>query len=105
MKLSTFNALRDNTAEATGCGSFTVTYTDTAGAYFTEGSGVLAEYAVARQLVVFSAGDVHFLGADGVEDTWTIGGGSAFPVVIPVAVLQVFATGTSVAAGDIKGIR
>lgn len=99
MKLTTYNALCD-TADAPARGSFTVVPTDTVGAYFTEDNVT----AVARQLIVFSAGTVKFRSADGVDDTWTIGAGAAFPVAIRIAVVQVYATGTSVTAGDIKAL-
>lgn len=100
MKLSTFNALFAEDATAPARGSFVVVPTDTVEAYFTEGG----ETAVSRGLAVFSAGTVRFIGADGTTDTWTLGAGFTFPVTIPVAVKQVLATGTTVAAGGIRGL-
>lgn len=97
MKLSTFNALLDSDMSEFGRGSATVVPDDDND--FLE-DGVTA---VARRLMVFGAGTVHFLGADNEEDTWTIGAGASFPVDIPVAVRRVYENST-VAAGNIKAI-
>lgn len=101
MKLTTYNAISGDFPDAPARGSFTVTPTDVAAAYFTEEG----ETAVARSLLVFASGTVHFLGADGVEDTWTLGASVSYPFLIPVAIKQVFATGTTVGAGSIKGLK
>jgi len=79
-----------------GIGSKTVTPSDTAEVYTGD---------FARQLVVFAAGAVCFVGADGVEDTWTFTEDMAYPQRVEVAVSKVKATGTTVAAGNIKAIR
>lgn len=61
------------------------------------------EYA--RQLLVFAAGDVVIVGADGAEDTWTFTSDMSFPQPIDVAASKVKSTGTTVAAGNIKALR
>lgn len=91
MKTTAFHERNDATKP--GLGSKTVTPSNTAPIW--EG-----EYA--RSLHVLAAGDVHFLGADGVEDTWTVSA-EMVPFVIPVAVSMVYSTGTS--AATIKAIR
>lgn len=54
-----------------------------------------------RQLEILAAGDVCFVGTDGVTDTW--------PCVerdsIPIRITLVKATGTTVPLGKLKGIR
>ena len=85
-----------NDAAKPGLGSVTVTPSDADEIYPGD---------VARSLAVFSAGDVCFVGADGATDTWTFTSSMSFPQLIPVAVAKVKATGTTVAAGDIKAIR
>lgn len=94
MKATACEATTDPTKP--GMGSKTVTYSDTADIYD-------GEYA--RQLVVFSDGDVAFVGADDAVDTWTFTAAMVFPQVIPVLVKRVKFTGTTVSAGDIKAIR
>lgn len=94
MKNAAFH--EENDATKPGLGSKTVVPSDTVDIY--EG-----EYA--RELVVFSEGDVCFVGADGVEDTWTFTADMGYPQRINVAVTKVKATGTDVTAGDIKAIR
>jgi hypothetical protein len=49
----------------------------------------------AMSLYVTTAGDVCFVGADGQEDTWAVPAN----FIIPVAVKQVKATGTTGGAG------
>lgn len=98
MKLDTFHALRENDASGPGMGSWTVVPDDDAN--FTDADD---NPIVARQLVVFADGTVHFLGADNVEDTWTFTSGMAFPQRIEVAVKRVYEDST-VAAGNIKAI-
>lgn len=56
-----------------------------------------------RSLVVFAAGDVKFRGINGTDDTWTIPSG-AVPYTIPVAMIRVWDTGTTVANADLRGI-
>lgn len=97
MKLSTFNAQFDTDSAGPGRGSATVVPDDDND--FAEDG----EPAVARRLIVFAAGTVHFLGADGVEDTWTFTSGMGFPMEIPVAVKRVYEDST-VTAGNIKAI-
>jgi len=97
MKLSTFNAQFDTDSAGPGRGSATVVPDDDND--FTEDG----EAAVARRLVVFAEGTVHFLGADGEEDTWTLTADMAYPLEIPVAVKRVYEDST-VTAGNIKAI-
>jgi hypothetical protein len=56
-----------------------------------------------RSLVVFAAGDVKFRSLNGTEDTWTIPE-AAVPYTIPVAMVRVYDTGTTVADADMRGI-
>lgn len=93
MTKSEFNA---QDATKVGYGSKTVVPSDSADVYDGE---------FTRALVVFSDGDVAFVGADGAADTWTFTASMSFPQLIPVAVSKVKATGTTVGAGDIKAIR
>lgn len=71
-----------------GTGSFTLTKSDA-----TVYSPPL------RSLYVTGAGDVHFTGADGVEDTWTVSDNTT----IPVMMTKVFDTGTT--GTGLHGIR
>lgn len=74
--------------DAPGVGSLAVTPNDT-----TTYSPPL------RSLRCTGAGDVCFVGLDGVEDTWTV---AAFDL-IPVMMTKVKATGTT--ATGLKGVR
>lgn len=56
-----------------------------------------------RSLVVFAAGDVKFRSINGTEDTWTIPD-AAVPYTIPVAMVRVFDTGTSISNANMRGI-
>lgn len=94
MKTQEFLSTPD--AAKPGTGSTTVTPSDSADIYTGE---------FARELVVFSAGAVCFVGADGATDTWTFTSGMSYPQRINVAVSKVKSTGTTVTAGDIKAIR
>ncbi|WP_439624081.1 spike base protein, RCAP_Rcc01079 family [Gemmata sp.] len=94
MKTGLFHESTETTAP--GYGSKTVVPSDTDPIY-------VGEYA--RELVVFSAGAVCFVGADGATDTWTFTSGMGYPQRINIAVTKVKATGTTVIAGDIKAIR
>jgi len=99
MKLTTFNSQFDTDSAGPGRGSATVVPDDGAEFGFTEDD----VEAVARRLVVFGEGTVHFLGADNEEDTWTFTSDMSYPVEIPVAVKRVYED-SSVAAGNIKAI-
>jgi hypothetical protein len=94
MKTGLFHESTETTAP--GYGSKTVVPSDTEPIYAEEYS---------RWLVVFSAGAVSFVGADGATDTWTLTGGMSYPQRIHIAMSKVLATGTTVAAGDIKAVR
>jgi hypothetical protein len=96
MRIGECHNSRDSTSP--GLGSKTVTPSDTATDEIWPGE-------VARQLVVFSAGDVCFVGIDGETDTWTFTEDMSYPQTIDVFVKRVKATGTDVTAGDIKAIR
>jgi hypothetical protein len=96
VKKNDFHFANDVTKPALG--SKTVVPSDTSGAEIYAG-----EYA--RSLMVFSAGTVCFTGVDGADDTWTFGASMPYPQMIPVAVVNVKAAGTSVSAGDIKALR
>lgn len=50
-----------------------------------------ANSAVYRSLWVTGAGDVHFTGADGNDDTWTVPSNT----LIPVMVTRVYSTNTT----------
>lgn len=100
MKITTFRAQFDTDSSGPGRKSITVTPSDDAG--FTEDG----EVAVARRLIVFGAGTVRIRGVDDAEgagDTWTFTSAMTYPQEIPVAVRQVYFTGTSVTE-DIKAI-
>ncbi len=56
-----------------------------------------------RSLVVFADGAVKFTCIDGSVDTWTIPSG-AVPYTIPVAMIRVWDTGTTVADANLRGI-
>ena len=86
-------------AESQGMGSSTPTRSDSAN--FTDGSG---NAIVARQLLVFAAGDVKFRGLDGVDDTYTFGASVSYPQTINVFTIRLWSTGTTVAAGSVKAI-
>jgi hypothetical protein len=94
MRIGECHTSRDSTSP--GLVSKTVTPSDTADIWTDE---------VARQLVVFSAGDVCFVGIDGETDTWTFTEDMSYPQTIDVFVKRVKDTGTDVTAGDIKAIR
>lgn len=94
MNINSYREKTDPTAP--GRGSKTVVPSDTADIWTGE---------VAVQLQVFSDGAVCFVGSDGVEDTWTFTEDMSYPQVIPIAVMRVKTTGTTVTAGDIKAIR
>lgn len=94
MLKTTFDRLIATDQTAPGFGSKTVTPSDTDDIWANE---------VARQLVIFDDGDVTFIGADGVSDTWTFAEGLSYPQVIDVAVKRVMSTGTTVTT--IKAIR
>ncbi len=93
MNASQFRSNTGNNVTSPGFGSATVVPSD---------SVDLPQ--LARALAVFGAGTVTFTGADGVDDTWTFTSTTGFPQMIPVAVSRVKATGTTVAAGNIKAI-
>lgn len=98
MKISTFAALVGDDNTIPGLGSATVVPHDTAD--FTDQAG---NRLVARALEILASGDVTFVGYDGSEDTRTVTD-AMVPYLLPVAVVRVTATGTTVAAGSIKAI-
>lgn len=51
-----------------------------------------------RSLYATTAGDVKFVGWDGIEDTWSVPAN----YIIPLVIKRVFSTGTT--AGGLKGI-
>lgn len=55
-------------------------------------------------LMVLAAGDVKFTSVSGDTDTWTIPSG-ALPYKMDVAVSRVWSTGTTVSAGNVKGLK
>lgn len=98
MKLSTVSALvgADNTIP--GLGSSTVVPSDAVN--FVDAGG---NKLVARSLEILAAGDVSFVGYDGVTDTRTVPE-EWLPYLIQVFCLRVNSTGTTVAAGSIKAL-
>lgn len=55
-------------------------------------------------LMVLAAGDVKFTAINGETDTWTIPT-AALPYKMDIAVLRVWDTGTTVSAGNVKGLK
>lgn len=55
-------------------------------------------------LMVLAAGDVKFTAVNNETDTWTIPVG-ALPYKMDVAVSRVWNTGTTVSAGNVKGLQ
>ena len=97
MLVQDFLFCRSRDATAPGAGSQTVVPSDTASVF-------AGEYA--RMLVIFGAGAICFVAADGVSDTWTFTSSMSYPqYVFGIAIDKVMSTGTSVAAGNIKAIK
>ncbi len=80
-------------ATVTGLGSFTVVPSDSVS--FSE---------PCRSFAVLAAGAVSFVGLDGVTDVYTFAG-TTFPIFVPVGATRINATGTTVGAGNVKGIK